>query len=153
MSSRVAAAAYIFISLALKQSRRKRRWWQTQLFAHRLHFSGSTLLTDLRTQEINGQFQNFLRMSSSDFDYLINLIGPKTEKTYTAIRESISVQERLAVTLRFLATGESFSSLQYLFRMSKQVISNIVPEVCEALVDALKENIKVRVKFLVLNCR
>lgn len=107
----------------------------------------------MRTQEINGQFQNFLRMSSSDFDYLINLIGPKTEKTYTAIRESISVQERLAVTLRFLATGESFSSLQYLFRMSKQVISNIVPEVCEALVDALKENIKVRVKFLVLNCR
>jgi hypothetical protein len=84
-----------------------------------LYFGGSTLLTDLRVQQINGKFQNFLRMSSSDFDYLINLIGPKIEKTYTALKGPISVQERLVVTLRFLATSESFSSLQYLFRMSK----------------------------------
>lgn len=53
------------------------------------------------------------------------------------------MKERLAITLRFLATGDSFHSLMYLFKVSKQVISNIVPEVCDALVESLQEYIKV----------
>jgi hypothetical protein len=77
-------------------------------------------------QTINGQFQNFMRMLQSDFDLLINLIGPKIATTETILRESISIQNRLAVILRFLVTGKSFTSLQCLLRMSKQVISNIV---------------------------
>ncbi|XP_045762735.1 uncharacterized protein LOC123865626 [Maniola jurtina] len=61
----------------------------------------------------------------------------------TLFRDSISVTERLAITLRFLATGDSYTSLQYLFRVSKQSISRIVPEVCDALCDALKDWVKV----------
>ncbi|CAI6369107.1 unnamed protein product [Macrosiphum euphorbiae] len=95
-------------------------------------YSGSDLLNCLQEQEISGQYRNFIRMSSIDFEYLINLIGAK-----------ISKKERLAVTLRFLATGDSYQSLQYLFKMSKQVIGQIVPEVCQAIVEALKENIQV----------
>ncbi|XP_008180263.1 uncharacterized protein LOC103308527 [Acyrthosiphon pisum] len=144
MSLQIAAAAYIYIHLAMKKkSKRRRRWWTTHLYTRREETGGNTLLQDLRIQEINGQFQNFMRMTSTDFDFLINLIGPKIVKSETILREPISVQERLAVTLRFLVTGESFTSLQYLFRMSKQVISNIVPEVCEAIIDVLKDNIQV----------
>ena len=58
-------------------------------------------------------------------------------------RKAISVQERLALELRFLASGDSYVSLQYLFRISKQAISCIVPEVCEALVEKLKDYIQV----------
>lgn len=134
MSLQIAAAAYIYIHLALKKkSKRRRRWWTTHLYTGREKTGGNTLLHDLRTQEINGQFQNFMRMTSTDFDLLINLIAPKIAKSEKIFRKPISVQERLVVTLRFLVTGESFTSLQYLFRMSKQVISNIVPEVCEAI--------------------
>ncbi|CAH1992094.1 unnamed protein product [Acanthoscelides obtectus] len=59
---------------------------------------------------------------------------------------AITVQERLAVTVRFLATGDSDSSLQYRFRISKQPI---IPEVCEALIEDLKENIQEQMQITI----
>ncbi|CAI6353895.1 unnamed protein product [Macrosiphum euphorbiae] len=84
-------------------------------------------------------------MSSTDFEFLINLIGPKVAKENTNFRESISVSVRLAITLSFLSSGESYHSLLYIFKVSKQAISEIVPEVCEALISGLKNYIKVRI--------
>ena len=40
----------------------------------------------------------------------------------------------LAVTLRYLATGDSYTSLQYGFRVAHSTISLIVPETCEAVI-------------------
>jgi len=51
--------------------------------------------------------------------------------------EPIVPVERRAITLRFLATGESFRSLHLQFRISRPVISYIVTEVCEALPNKL----------------
>ncbi|MGH0146353.1 UNVERIFIED_CONTAM: hypothetical protein FKN15_007788 [Acipenser sinensis] len=55
------------------------------------------------------------------------------------MRESISPAERLAVTLRFLATGEQFTSLAFNFRIRRFAISKIITETCEALYKVLKE--------------
>jgi predicted DNA-binding protein len=68
----------------------------------------------------------------------------KISKKGTAFRKTISVQESLALTLRFLASGDSYVSLQHLFKISKQAISCIVPEVCEAHVEKLKDYILIR---------
>ena len=56
------------------------------------------------------------------------------------MREPIPPGERLAVTLRFLATGESFASLQYQFRISSSALSVMIPEVCEAIYNVLQED-------------
>jgi hypothetical protein len=66
-------------------------------------------------------------------EFLINLNEEKISKKDTAFRTAISVHESLALTLRFLASVDSYVSLQHLFRISKQTISCIVPEVCVKL--------------------
>jgi len=107
-------------------------------------YSGSSLLADWNFQPVSGLYKNFTRMSPSEFEFLINLIGKKISKKDRAFTKAISVQESLALTLRFLASGDSYVSLQYLFKISNHAISCIVPEVCEALVEKLKDYIQVR---------
>ena len=41
--------------------------------------------------------------------------------------------ERLTLTLRLLATGETFVSLSYQFRLSRSAISYIIQDVCKAI--------------------
>lgn len=95
-------------------------------------------------REPSGEFDNFCRMSAADFEYILQLIEPHIKKKDTSWREAIPAKVRLAVTLRFLATGDSYKSLHFLFKISSQVISLIVPEVCEAICEALKNYVKVR---------
>lgn len=126
---KVASAAFIVLSGILKKKKQnKRRWWMTKIFKNRNRYSGSDLMCDL---------------SIEDFQILIELVGPKIQKRDTNFRECIPCKERLAITLRFLATGDSFTSLSYLFKVSKQSISTIVNEVCKALVETLKDHIYV----------
>jgi len=74
-------------------------------------------------------------MSPSEFEFSINLIGEKISKKVKAFRKAISVQERLALTLCSLASGDSYVSPQLpLRKISKQAISCIVPEVCVCVV-------------------
>lgn len=79
------------------------------------------MLLDLK-QEPSGKFENFCRMSSVDFEFLLNKIGPTIKKSDTNMRKAIPVQERFCVAVRFLATGNSFKSLSYLFKMSPQIL-------------------------------
>ena len=95
-------------------------------------------------EPIEDTIRNFIRMTAEDFEYIVSLIGPKIERMDTKLREAVTVRERLAVTLRFLATDDSYTSLQYLFKMSKSTISGIIPAVCDALIEALQEYVKVR---------
>ena len=43
------------------------------------------------------------------------------------------IKERLALTIRFLATGETYHSLNFQFRVPVSAISYIVKEVCSAI--------------------
>ena len=52
-------------------------------------------------------YHNFCRMSPADYQELLNLVTPLVSYLDTLLRKAISADERLAVTLRYLATGMS----------------------------------------------
>ena len=106
---------------------------------------GISLLNKLRLEDAMG-FRNFTRLTSTDFKDLLLIVGGLIMKKDTKFREAIPGSLRLAVTLRFLASGDSFTSLMYTFRISKQAISQMVPEVCEAIISSLKQYVKVCIK-------
>ena len=54
------------------------------------------------------------------------------------MRRAITAEETLAVKLRFLATGESFPSLQYQFRIHRTTIAAFIPVVCKTIYQVLK---------------
>jgi len=55
----------------------------------------------------------------------------KIERQNTQMRDAISPRLMLEVTLHFMATGNSYRTLQYFFTVSKSSISNFIPDVCD----------------------
>ncbi|XP_064610679.1 uncharacterized protein LOC135474919 [Liolophura sinensis] len=88
------------------------------------------------------QLREFLRMRHGDFQVILDMIEAEITRKDTVMRKAIPAKERLALTLRFLATGDSYESLAYLFRIPANTISGIVPVVCKAIYKALKDGIK-----------
>ncbi len=91
----------------------------------------------------SGRIENFLRMSDHDFHFLLDCLAPSISKKDTRLRRAISAKERLIITLRFLATGNSFEDLSYTARVSPHAISQIVIDVCAAIISMLKDQIQV----------
>ena len=78
-------------------------------------------------------------MSPDRFNHLLSLVKPLIRKPDTRFRKSISASERLALTLRFFATGDSQQTLTYSFRIGRDTVSKIVSETCDAIYSVLKE--------------
>ncbi|XP_018400694.1 PREDICTED: putative nuclease HARBI1 [Cyphomyrmex costatus] len=77
-------------------------------------------------------FYNYCRMSSEMFDQLLHIVGPRIEKRYV-IRDPIPVRTRLLICLRYLASGNSMTSIAYSFRIGINTASKIISETCEEL--------------------
>ena len=56
-------------------------------------------------------FRSYLHMNTETFNEWVRRVTPMIEKKCMRLRKPLSVGEKLAYTLRFLATGESYSSL------------------------------------------
>ncbi|KAJ8369891.1 hypothetical protein SKAU_G00099190 [Synaphobranchus kaupii] len=84
-------------------------------------------------------FQNFSRFAPDQFQKLLEMVTPLIQRQNTNFRDCISPGERLMVTLRFLATGESFQSLSYMFRIGCSTIRKFVPDTCRAIHRVLAE--------------
>ena len=87
------------------------------------------LLRELR-ENYPDDFKNYLRMDSNTFDELLNMMRPLLTKKDTPMRPSISAEERLVATLRFLVTGRSYEDLKYTTGISAQALGRIITDTC-----------------------
>ncbi|XP_046409143.1 putative nuclease HARBI1 [Ischnura elegans] len=138
--ARVAFCVGVVAAVLQGRRRNRRRLWSREWLSRRYAAGSMSLLyRELETEDPES-FTNFLRMDNNNFRELLELVSPLISKRDTILRECISAKHRLAVTLRFLATGESYKSLQYSTRIAHNTISLFVPQVCRAIYEVLKEN-------------
>ena len=86
-------------------------------------------------------YKNFVRIQPAMFQELLTKVGPRISKQDTFWRKALEPGLRIAITLRYLATGNSYKSLMYGFRVAHNTISNIIPEVCEAIIAEYAEDV------------
>jgi len=70
------------------------------------------------------KFGNYFRMNPIIFQELLKLIGPSIVKQYV-IRDPIPPETRLHITLRYLASGDSMTSISYAYRIAHRIKENI----------------------------
>ena len=80
-------------------------------------------------------FQNFMRMTPAMFDELVERLSPRITKPSTNFRASLEPGLKVAITLRHLASGNKYRSMQYGWRVPHNTISIIVRDVCNAIID------------------
>ena len=100
------------LAIALIASRRRkikkssRKCWTKKWLLRRTSLGvGSALLRELAAEEPMG-FKKYVRMDVPTFHDLLRRNTPEIRKANTNMRESIPPAQRLAVTLRYMATGK-----------------------------------------------
>lgn len=145
VSRRNAAAIVMLILLKREKERRcKRRMWVRSWIKKRdIENNVTNLFLDQRNEENDGEFRKFFRMSSQQFDDLLEKVRPTITKRDTNFRKAISAETRLIITIRYLASGDSYRSLMLLFRVPHSTISGIVGKTCTEIHIALRDYLKV----------
>jgi hypothetical protein len=130
--------------LEKRNKRKKRRWWVKPWIMRRNILGASNTLLVEWTSEDRDMYKNHLRMSREHFSELLSKVKPYIEKQDTNMREYISAHVKLQITLRYLDAGDSFGSLEALYRVPRTTISKLLPEALNAIYLSLEDFMKVR---------
>ncbi|XP_070167466.1 putative nuclease HARBI1 [Polyergus mexicanus] len=77
-------------------------------------------------------------MDEEVLEELLAAITPLIQKQDTVMREPITPRNRLAATMRFLATGNIFVDLSYSTRIAYNILSRLIIETLKAIVIVLE---------------
>ena len=135
MRARAAEEAEREAAAVARRRRKKRRafWVRPWLLRRPEYGQFEKLMKELQMEDLPA-FRNFVRVPPALFLELLEHVGPRIQKEDTKFRKALPAGLKLAVTLRYLATGNSYRSLQYGFRVAFNTISKFIPEVCQAII-------------------
>ena len=139
----LAAIAVVYVRRANRRRQRRGRgrktcWVKPWLLRRPIFGQYEHLLQELNREDIRG-FKNFLRIPPELFHEMVERVGPLIEKKDTFWRKALDPGLKIAITLRYLATGDSYKSLQYGFRVAVNTICNFIPTTCQAIIEAYME--------------
>lgn len=86
-------------------------------------------------------FTNYTRLQEEYWNELLTLVTPLILKKDTVMRKAISPKDILSVTLRYLATGNTFQDLSYSTQIAPNTISNIVRSTLIAIIQILEDRV------------
>lgn len=157
---------FIRVHIALYEPNPTRQWMRSMLSES--DDQASRLLESIFKEELDKTKINFIKLSRTDCEYLLQENDPKITKMDTNMRKSSSAKDKLIVKLRYLTTGDSCKTLEYSFRVSilfainsgshkefisfifyqisAQAIGAFIPVVCDCLVELVGDKVKVRNK-------
>jgi len=87
-------------------------------------------LQDGQQYDHDKDHKKFIRVDADLFQEFLRDVGPLIQKEDTNFRVAISVPERIAMTLRYLAVGDV--DIQFGFKISRSSIMKIIPETLQA---------------------
>ena len=127
----------LLLLLKRRRARRKKRAWVRKINIKR-HEKGEyrALIQEMRLSDQDSYYKYF-RMTPPRFDHLLSLVGPAVTRQMTNFRSPISPGERLALTLRYLATGDSMQTIAFSYRLGHSTACNIIGDTCDAIWDSL----------------
>lgn len=121
--------------------RRPRREWAKQWLLDRpLYGQYEILLTQLSMND-PASFRNFTRVPVEMFNRLLTRVEDAITGRPSHFRQPLPAGLKLACTLRYLASGDSYHSLSFNFRVSVPAISKFIPLVCQAIIDILADEV------------
>lgn len=117
------------IILALQANRRfGRKCWVKKWLRKRNKYLHLYLLKEVTVEE---DYKNYFRINEEIYNI------QELNKKDTVMRCSLSFTERLALTLRYLATGRNFEELKFSAMISPAAISAAIVKTCEVLMSSL----------------
>lgn len=126
----------------LQKRKRNRRYRVNPVWQQRLSFGAHDTLVKDMVMFDQAMFRNYTRMSVSTFENLLMKVGHKLQSCPTRA-DVITPSQKLIVTLRYLATGESHTSLSRQFRMGITTIQMFIPQTLAVLYDVLQPEVLV----------
>lgn len=120
-----------------KRRRAKRKSWTERYILRRKQLGHSDNLLRELAAECPTRYRNFMRMTEDNFKTLLSMLSPNLQRRDTIMRDAVPLKVKLEITLRYLATGDSFCTLAYDFRTAPCTISRFLPEVLSELKNKL----------------
>ena len=74
-----------------------------------------------------------LRMTHRTFDILCDELRPYIQRQHTRLREPISVEARVAMTIWRLATNSEYRTIAALFGVGRSTVAEVVLDTCETI--------------------
>jgi hypothetical protein len=147
MDVQVVAAAKIvaeMLLLCLKvEHNRKKHVWTWEWKKRRSQSGDSVILLKEIVVEDPKSYFNHSRLTSKQFGFLLSRVENAIRKKDTIMHEALSPELKLKIMLQFMASRDSYPSLQYLYCVPKATTAKFVPEVCDAIYADLQEHMKV----------
>ena len=120
-----------------QQEVHRSKWVEDWLLERETRGSFALLHRELRLH--SKLFKKYLNMSVPTFDFILSKIKHRIAKEDTVMRQAIPPAERLQATLLFLICGIPYSRLQYDTRIHENTLGLIIPEVCSAIYESLRD--------------